>query len=277
MTQATTHTGTPDLRSHFGFSVVPFTREIDIDQRWTSEVIENTIADLEAAAQQRQIAVLIAPSGCGKTLVLRALRHQLPEARYRVHDIKVTSLSKRDFCREIATATGARTAGTYPALVRSLQDHFLALTDQEALRCVLLIDEAQDMRPEVLAILRILTNFEMDSRLVLSIVLAGDHRLRHLLDHPDLLPIARRVSHFATLRPLSRTETTEYMKHRIRIAGKKDLPFDNQATEAICEITRGNLRAIDYLARKSLQLAARQRLAIVDTNVVTEARKLILI
>ena len=78
---------------------------------------------------------------------------------------------------------GAEPAGTYPTLVRRLQERFANDLDVDAVRPVLFLDDSHGMRPEVLSILRILTNFEMDSRLVLSFVLAGQ---------PPLSPSAAR-------------------------------------------------------------------------------------
>ncbi|MFW6087710.1 MAG: AAA family ATPase, partial [Myxococcota bacterium] len=131
-----------DVRAHFALSALPFTREIDPRDRFTLPVFDQPLAHLQRAVESRQSCALIAPSGAGKTLLLRTLARRLPEARYRVHDVKVTSLSKRDFCREVATACGLEPAGTYPSLVRKLQSRFLAQSDDEGLRPVLLLDEA---------------------------------------------------------------------------------------------------------------------------------------
>ena len=262
-----------DPRSHFGFHTLPFTRELSIRDFWNSPIFEQPLEDLFWTVQQRMSGALVAPSGTGKTLVLRALAERLPEACYRCHYVKLTSLSQRDMCREIATVTGLEPTGTYPALVRKIQQAFQDQAHDEGIRPLLLLDEAGDMRPNVLAILRILTNFDMDSRLVLPVVLAGDHHLLRLLERPELEPVRRRLAHVATLRLLSRTETQLYMQHRILIAGGKDLPFDEQALEAIYEFTRGNLRAINYLARKALQLAALQNVSTIDAALVVAARK----
>ncbi len=263
----------PDVRSHFGFRALPFTREIPIRECWTSPVFEQPLSDLSRTVQQRMSAAVIAPSGTGKTVLLRALCRKLPEARYRCQYVKVTSLSKRDLCREIATVLSLEPAGTYPALVRRIQETFHDQATEQGLRPLLLLDEAGDMRPEVLAILRILTNFDMDSRLVLSVVLAGNHQLQRLLERPDLEPVRRRLAHVASLRLLSRAETRDYMQYRIHVVGGKELPFDDQAAEAIYEITCGNLRAINYLTRKALQKAAERNVSTIDTALVVAARK----
>jgi len=267
-----------DLRAHFGFHAAPFTREIPIDQRWRAELFVEPLTALQNTVEQRMSAVLMAPSGTGKTVLLRSLRSLLPEARYRVHYVKLTALTKRDLCREMAAAAGFDVpGGPYPIIVRKLQDGFRALADDDGLRPVLIIDEAQDLRPDVVAQLRILTNFDMDSRLVLSLILAGDGQLRFLLDRPQLEPIRRRMAHFASLRLLSRAETLDYMQHRVRVAGANNFPFDSQAVDAVFELSRGNLRAIDHLARKSLEFAAVESSAAVDPSLVTAARQKLLL
>jgi len=263
---------TTDVRAHFGLQEMPFTREIAIADRWSCPHLDEPHADLCRSIAQRQSAALVGPAGSGKTLVLRAVADELPQARYHVHYVKVTALSKRDFCREIAAAAGVAPTGTYPFLVRRLQEKFETSQAEDARRPVLLIDEAHDMRPDVLAILRILTNFDMDSRLVLSVVLAGQPPLATMLRRDELDAVSQRLAHFAILRLLSRGETKSYLEHRIRVAGGRSFPFDEQCVEALYEMTRGNLRALDRLARKALELAALAGHPTVDTATITAAR-----
>ena len=168
MTKSNNKDSVLDLRAHFGFSTIPFTREIPIKDRWHSEIFDQPLTALRQTIEQRMSAVLLAPSGTGKTLLLRTLRAQLPQARFRVHYVKLTSLSKKDLCREIGLAAGFDLSGIYPVVFRMLQQ-YLRQFDEDGLRPVLILDETQDMSPPVLTTLRILTNFDMDSRLVCSV------------------------------------------------------------------------------------------------------------
>jgi type II secretory pathway predicted ATPase ExeA len=217
-------------------------------------------------------AALVAPSGTGKTALLRALAARLPETRYRYHYVKVTDLSKRDFCREIAAAIGIEPVSLYPTLVRRLQERFVATIEMDSLRPVLFLDEAHDIRPDVLGIIRLLTNFDMDSRLVVSILLVGQPRLSNLLKDKRLEDVAQRMGHYAVLGLLSRKESDEYVRHRCHIAGNSSCPFDRSALEAIFDITHGNLRAMDHLAIKSLERADKSSCNTVDSNHVIAAR-----
>jgi len=274
---STTKTQGADLRAHFGFTTSPFTRELDIEKRWHSPLFDEPLSHLVQTVQQRQSAVLMAPSGTGKTVLLRTLCAALPEARYRLHEVKVTSLSCRDMCREIATAVALEPVGTYPTLMRRLQQHFRTQSQDDGMRPVLMIDEAQDMRLEVLATLRLLTNFDLDSRLLLSVLLVGDSRLRPMLERHELEAVRRRMAHCASLRLLTRAETCEYIGHRLRIAGNTKTPFEELALDAVYEITRGNLRAVDHLCLKALELAARKELDTIEPMLVAEARQHLLL
>jgi general secretion pathway protein A len=139
---------------------------------------------------------------------------------------------------------------------------------------VLVLDEAHDLRPEVLSMLRLLTNFQADSKLVLSIVLAGQPPLAKLLSQDEHFDIARRIIHYATLRPLSRDETATYVEYRMSVAGAKQSPFDKASLDAIYEIARGNLRVTDNLALGSLECAAAAQLKVISAQHVAAARRM---
>lgn len=262
-----------DILAHFGLSSLPFTREIPVKQRFAHPVFDEALSLLHRALEKRMSAALIGPAGTGKSALIRALVDGLPAARYRTHYVKVTDLSKRDLCREIAAATGAATAGTYHRLVRSLQERFDTSLSTDGLRTVLILDDAHDVRPNVLAILRILTNFDMDSRLVVSVVLSGQPPLRALLRRDSLEDVARRLAGLATLSPLSREETKDYVTHRMNVAGADTIPFSADAFDALYEIGRGNLRATDALALAALETACEKDRETVDQNHIADARR----
>jgi type II secretory pathway predicted ATPase ExeA len=264
-----------DLRAHFGLQSLPLTREIPIDRRMALPTHEAAIDALRATVEDRMSAALVAPAGTGKSVVLRALAEALPDARYRVHYLHVTSLSKRDFCRYLATAIGAPPAGHTGALVSAVQHRATALLDADAVRPVLLLDEAHDMRPDVLGMLRLLTNFELDSRLVLSIVLAGQPPLRDLLRRDELVDVRGRLAHVATLRTLTRDESRAYVAHRLAAAGATGELFDAAALDAVYEVAQGNLRALDTIALKALYQAAADGVRVCGVEHVIAARALI--
>lgn len=264
-----------DILSQFGFRALPFTCEIDVKQFFKLDFLRVALEFLLATVKNGMCAAVVGPSGTGKTFLSRALRKALPEARFRIHYVKVAGLSKRDMCREICLAIGAQLAGTFPKLVRNVQERLQSLADVDALKPVIILDEAHELRPEVLATLKVLTNFEMDSRLVVSFILVGQKGLISTIERHELTDIAQRLAHFVRLQPMSREQSARYLKHRCTIAGARKYPFDDDATTAIYDLARGNFRATDKLGLKALEVAYREKAKQVDSNHVTEARSLL--
>lgn len=239
----------------FRFMTSPFTREFKVEHRFRLGDLEAEVTALKETVEARQSAVLVAPAGGGKTVVLRALRAELPEARYRVAYLKLADLSARDMCRQVALAMSVPPTGQYPSLVQAIEERFRAGYEEQGMRQVLIFDDAHEMRPEVVRLLRLLTNFEMDSRLVVSVLLAGQMPLKARLMEADLEDIRQRLVHCGEIRLLSRDDTKRYLDHRVKIVGAAKSPFAEAAKEALFEVTRGNMRALDKLALASLKAA----------------------
>lgn len=262
-----------DMLAHYGFRKTPFTLEISPEEHLDLPHFDNALTRIIRAVDKRFCVTITAVPGAGKTSLIRLLEYRLPDARYRLHYVKVTNLSKQDFCREIAAVCGIAPVGSYPNLVRKLQEHWETSSAVDGLRTILVIDEAHDIRPEVLAILRILTNFEMDSRLVISIILAGQSSLKAMLGRDELEDVAKRIATYVDLRLLSRDETVSYIEHRCAIAGASNTPLDTTAIEAIYEMSRGNMRAIDRLALEALELATEAKVDVVSSGHVVAAKR----
>ena len=262
-----------DVRAHFSLRAMPLTRELAIEKRWQPDEHQQVLAQMRRCVEQRMSCALIAPAGVGKSVLLRALRQSLPEARYRVRYLNVTDLSKRDLCRELSAVVGCQSAGHLGSLIKRLREHHERLLDEESLRPVLLLDEAHDLRPEVLKMLRVLTNFEMDSRLVLSLVLCGQNPLRAMLRRAEMDAIRARIAYYGTLRLLSRTESKDYVHYRCQLAGTQHELFDPAAYDAVYEAAQGNMRALDRLALAALQEAASAGDSIVSSQHVIAARQ----
>lgn len=262
-----------NFKSSFGCHATPFTREIRVEELHDLPFCHEARDNILRAIEKRMSAALIAGPGSGKSTVVRAVMGRLSEARYMTHYVKCADIGKRDMCREIACACAVQSAGSFPTLLRRIQEKFESSLADSGRRPVLFLDEAHDLRPEVLAMLRVLTNFQMDSKLVLSLVLAGQPPLAKRLAQDDQNAIARRIIHYASLRPLSRDETANYVEYRMSVAGAKHSPFDDASLDAIYEIARGNLRIIDNLALESLELAAAAKLKVVSAQHVAAARR----
>jgi len=209
--------------------------------------------------------------GLGKSVVLRLLadRHAL------LPDLTVGALAHpqshlADFYREMGALFSCPLKphnrwGGFQALRATWQAHL----DTTLLRPVLLIDEAQEMSAAVLSELRLLTSTRFDSRLILSVVLAGDGRLVERLAQPDLLALGSRIRSRLTLEPLSREELLEHLKHLLATAGNATL-MTPQLLDTLCEHALGNLRVLANLGGELLAVAAQRELPQLDEKLYLE-------
>ena len=215
--------------------------------------------------------------GTGKTTICRCFLEQIP-ANCRVAYIFNPKLTVTELlqsvCEEFHIATtgqpgsgqgaadapaaqGTTASTATPAL--SLKQHidalnaFLLASHAAGQSCVLIIDEAQNLMPEVLEQLRLLTNLETNERKLLQIVLIGQPELRTMLQRPELEQLAQRVIARYHLNALNAAETTHYIAHRLAVAGHTGaLPFDARAVARIHAITRGVPRRINLLCGRAL-------------------------
>lgn len=139
---------------------------------------------------------------------------------------------------------------SYPRLHRDFGE-FLMRQAESGRRVVLVIDEAQNLQPERLEELRMLSNLNVD-RMLLQLVLVGQPELRDMLREPRMRQLAQRVSSDFHLPPLARIDAVPYFEHRIRIAGGPTGIFARPAIYQIFDYARGTPRSINIVADKCL-------------------------
>ena len=243
---------------HFGLKHEPFSIAPDPRYLFMSERHREALAHLLYGLGGGGGFVLLSGEiGAGKTTVCRCFLEQIPKrcnVAY-IFNPKLTVVELlRSVCEEFRIPF--EHTGPQPATVKDYLDplnEFLLRTHAVGQNNVLIIDEAQMLSAEVLEQLRLLTNLETNERKLLQIILIGQPELRAMLAQPELEQLAQRVIARFHLDALSATETTQYIKHRLSVAGLATLiPFRREALERIHELSRGVPRRINLLCDRAL-------------------------
>src|ERR1700677_722871 len=190
--------------------------------------------------------------GTGKTTTIRSLLARAPK-NAEIALILNPRLSAGEFllalCEELGL--GADDAGNAKELV-DLLNRYLLRAHAQGRRVVLIVDEAQNLAPEVLEHIRLLTNLETETQKLLQIILIGQPELRKLLAREDLRQLAQRITGRYHLDPLSREETVAYVRHRLRVAGATVDIFTRGALREIYNVSRGIPRVINIICDRAL-------------------------
>jgi general secretion pathway protein A len=190
--------------------------------------------------------------GCGKTTLCRAVLANLNE-KVRTALILNPCLSEDQLLRAILTDFGLDPQGKDRLdYVEQLND-FLLAESREGNNVVLIIDEAQNLSPETMEQVRLLSNLETDQHKLMQIVLSGQPELKQRLARRDLRQLRQRILVRCELAPLNESETDHYLMHRLHIAGANgSVRFDQKAVRLICKKAKGIPRLINAVADNAL-------------------------
>jgi type II secretory pathway predicted ATPase ExeA len=212
---------TKKLQQLYGLKWNPFAPDVPTEALLVTPRMESFAWRVEQLAREGGFAAIMGDPGTGKSVTLRILAARLAALR----DVVVGVLTRpqaglADFYREIGHLFGVplsphnRWAGA-----KALRDTWLAHIDAALFRPVLLVDEAQDVRTDVLNELRLLASADLDSRVILTVVLAGDRRLQERLRVIDLLPLDSRLRVRLLLDGTSREDLAQCLRHALEKAG----------------------------------------------------------
>jgi general secretion pathway protein A len=210
----------------------------------------------------RGFMAMIAVPGMGKTTLLFHLLERFRSSA-RTAFLFQTQCNSRDFMRFLLTELSCQSGiGQDPVAMHEEFNRLLLQEARAGRRCIMIVDEAQNLDAQVLETIRLLSDFETPRAKLLQIVLAGQPELADKLASPSLAQLRQRISLIGRLSAMPEPEIRNYVEHRLKIAGLNGQPiFTDEAHAAIAELSLGIPRNINNLCFNVLSLgfALRQR------------------
>lgn len=259
--------------AHFGLKVKPFAVTPDPRFLYSSRSHREALASLVYGVKERRGFVrLVGEVGTGKTTLLRALLEGL-DLSVRTVLITHTTVDREELVRMILNDLDMPCDKlSRVQMIQSLHDLVLLQFQSRLPPPLIILDEAQNLADDVLEEIRLITNLEMGDTKLVQVILAGQPELERKLEKPALRQLGQRIAVRARLAPLGADETAAYVRHRLRVAGAKDVDlFSAGALATIGRRTAGLPRLINILCEQSLVNAFGANKKRVDDSLVDEA------
>jgi type II secretory pathway predicted ATPase ExeA len=242
--------------THFGLTLYPWESNIPAEEMYVSLAMAELSTRLDHLVQLRGIGLLTGSPGAGKSAGCRKMASVLHTGVYKVIYVPLSTANPMDLYKTIAWELGLPTERNRAALYKRIREEVTRLTVDAKIRTILILDEAQNLRNDVLEELRLLTNYAMDSENRLCLLLSGQTELRRRLGMAVHEALNQRIVVRYHLPGLKRDELPEYLSHLTKRAGCELPLFEPAAIEAIFQATKGLPRKVGTLAHHTLLAAA---------------------
>jgi len=259
------------LLAFHGLKWNPFSPEIPTEALHVAPRIENFCRRVELLAREGGFALLTGEPGVGKSAALRLLVERLSCHRdFQVGILTRPQCGVPDFYRELGDLFGVHLSPHNRwASSRVLRERWLTHIEASLLRPILVVDEAQEMKPAALNELRLLSTADLDSRALLTVVLAGDSRLPDRFRAPELLALGSRMRVRMTLQSNSPQELADCLRHVLDQAGNSRL-MTPELLITLAEHAAGNHRILMNLANELLDAAVQREVKQIDETLYLE-------
>src|SRR5436189_541610 len=257
----------------YGLAEKPFNATPDPRFLYLSPAHREALAQLLYGVRERKgFIVLTGHVGTGKTTLLHALRQRL-DRQTAISFVVHSTLPFDGILEYVLEDLGIAKGGESRAQRLIALNHFLIERERTGENTLLILDEAQNLAPETLEQIRLLSNFETPTAKLLQIVLVGQPELRTKLQLPEMRQVLQRIALRFSIGALSPEETREYIHTRLRVAGASDLGiFTPRAIQQIARRSNGIPRLVNILCDHCLVIGYADQKRRIEPDVMEEAR-----
>ncbi|MBK1679279.1 XrtA/PEP-CTERM system-associated ATPase [Rhodocyclus tenuis] len=238
----------------YGLTHKPFQLNPDPAFYYGSKQHRRAAAYLDYGMHQHEgFIVVTGEVGAGKTTIVRGMLDNLDQDKVFAAHLVSTQLDAEDTLQLVGAAFGLRTRGVSKADVLMSLEAFLISMTTKGKRCLLVVDEAQNLTARAVEELRMLSNFQFGNHALLQSFLIGQPEFRQMLQSPHMMQFRQRVIAACHIAPLDAEDTRSYIEHRLKCAGSTGLPHIQPAAfDAIFKASGGIPRRINAVCDRLL-------------------------
>ena len=255
--------------SFYGLSHNPFSKQsLAVKDFFESDDYRQVIDRLNFLKDVNGIGIITAQPGMGKSFVLRCFNKSLNTNLYQMIYICLSTISVAEFYRQLCDILGLDAKGGKTGMFKAIQERIFYLYKEKRCPLILAIDEAQYLNAAILNDLKMLMNYQYDSMNCFSLILSGESRLNFTLQKPVNEALKQRITVHYNFKGLSPEEVSDYIFHKIALAGGSDSILATNAIPTITGFCHGNPRIIDNLMSDALMLGTQLKAQAIDAEII---------
>jgi type II secretory pathway predicted ATPase ExeA len=254
------------LQAHYGFTKMPFRRDLAPGMLHRHSAHAQAVARIGWCVAERALGVVTGEVGAGKTVAVRAALAALHPSRHTLIYLGNPAIGARGIYAGIVSALGGVPRFHKAALIPQTADALAAEEHERGRTVVLVIDEAHLLDADQLEELRLLTNADMDSHSPFGCLLVGQPTLRRRIKLGTFAALDQRIALRYAMSGMNLADTRSYLAHHLKLAGRSDTLFSDDAVALIHQVSRGLPRAVNNLAIQALVAAFAASKALVDES-----------
>jgi type II secretory pathway predicted ATPase ExeA len=257
----------------YGLTFDPFTKEVENKNFYKSNQFNQALSRLEFLKKNRGFGLITGEPGTGKSSLLRYFKESLNPNLYKCVYIPLSTLTVMDFYRALCDGLGVEPACKKVTIFKQIQESIFNYSTNKNITPVIILDEIQFLKNSVLDDLRIIFNFQMDSKDLAIIVLTGQTNSINQINRSNHEALRQRITINYHLEGLSWNEVKDYVLSRLSVAGCNEPIFEEDCFELLYTMSNGQIREINSIARMCLISAALKGVRIISKDDIFNAHK----
>ena len=256
------------IETYFGMKCNPFKKGFDSKKSFEFNDFNEMQARLNYLLKNKGIGLFTGSSGLGKTYSIKYFSEHLNVGLYKVVYISLSTLTVRDFYKSLCFGLGITPENGKIDMFKQIQETIKTYVNERKITPIIILDEAQYLRPEILNDIKMLLNFDMDSKDYAVLILMGQPTLNNLLSRNTHEALRQRIIINYTFAGIGKKEVEKYLENRLKLAGMNEKMFEENAIEALTSNCNGSIRKLNTIIEKCLMICEQKEENIVTSETV---------
>ena len=258
-------------RAYWNMEFNPFAKEIDVNKLFRTRDFNEALTRLDFLNKTRGIGLFTGSPGTGKTYAVKYFLENLNSGIYKIIYLPLTTISVLDFYQALAISLGLDTSHSKTRMFFSIQNHIKQLVQEQKKNLIIAIDEAQLLHKDILTDLKILFNFQMDSKNMVTLILIGLPIINHTLSKSVFEDLHQRIVMNYDFHGITEDDIRLYITDRLELVNSNTHIFNDNSIVALANSCDGSLRKLNLIIERSLTIGALDKVNEINSDIIMKA------